>query len=196
MEDMRGYFLIVLVCLVSVSEIQIKMNAGQYWTSDPSTPWLYLGYMEYSFGIFKIPENAFLLQKCLDIAHVDHNPSNSWCNYLNLAPFTWVISRLMRQVKWHQGKTGYCVTGCNGDRPNFKMPPDSSRITSSCDSSVLRARTFRVFSNGTHSECSTSLRSDHFSYFTQLVANLFILFVIHKIYVCVYVLFTGLEPYN
>lgn len=35
MEDMRGYFLIVLVCLVSVSEIQIKMNAGQYWTSDP-----------------------------------------------------------------------------------------------------------------------------------------------------------------
>lgn len=64
------------------------MNAGQCQARDLNTPWLYLGYMEYDFGVHKIPENTFLLQKCLDIAHVDHKPSDSSCKFLGLAPLT------------------------------------------------------------------------------------------------------------
>lgn len=81
-----------------------------------------------------------------------------------------------------------CVTGCNADRSDFKMPPDSPRITFRCDSSMWRARMFHVLSNDTHSECSTLLKSDHFSCITQLLASLSMPLVVHGMYVCVYVL--------
>lgn len=78
------------------------MNAGQCEARDPYTPRLYGAW----FGVLKTPENAFLLQKGLDIANVDHSPSHSCCD---LPGFGSLLLEEVRQGKMTRGNRQYVI---------------------------------------------------------------------------------------
>lgn len=127
--------------------------------------------LDYILALWSIVLGPQNFKECFPFAkvfvHVDHSPSDSWCDVWGLVPLVWGI-KANGAGKMTTRKNRLYVTRCNAGRSNFKMPPNSTKVTFRCDSRVYWGQGLFMHSNDSLSECSTSLRSDHVSYVTHL----------------------------
>lgn len=95
--------------------------------------------LDYIWALWSIILGPQNFKECFPFAkvfmHVDHNPSDSWCDVLGLVPFVRGI-KANRSDKITTWKNRLYVTRCNADRSDFKMPPNSTKVTFRCDSRV------------------------------------------------------------